>query len=148
MLLLLSKSQLNTFKAWVYCLFEPRHDKTNEVSVCPVKTQISLGICPVWSKSSLSAWRKLESLATHWVHSEDWWDWADAQADPSLRWVHTHFVGFVMSRLIYIVYHFPFSHLNVFLHCQLKALQKWATAWQNQQNDLCVQQSRCIHQVW
>ena len=27
------------------------------------KTQISLGICPVWSESSLSAWRKLGSLA-------------------------------------------------------------------------------------
>ena len=28
-------------------------------------------IHPVWSESSLSAWRKLGSLATHWVHSED-----------------------------------------------------------------------------
>ena len=27
-------------------------------------------------------------------------DWVDAQADLSLRWVHSHFVGFVMSRLI------------------------------------------------
>ena len=27
---------------------------------------------------------------------------ADAQADLSLLWAHTHFVGFVMSRLIYI----------------------------------------------
>ena len=27
-------------------------------------------------------------------------DWADAQADLSLRWARTHFVGFVMSRLI------------------------------------------------
>ena len=26
---------------------------------------------PVWSESSLSAWRKLVSLATHWAHSED-----------------------------------------------------------------------------
>ena len=32
---------------------------------------ISLGIRPVWSESSLSAWRKLGSLATHWAHSED-----------------------------------------------------------------------------
>ena len=30
-----------------------------------------------------------------------WSDWADAQADLSLRWEHTHFVCFVMSRLIY-----------------------------------------------
>ena len=29
-----------------------------------------------------------------------WSDWADAQADLSLHWVHTHFVGFVIRRLI------------------------------------------------
>ena len=27
-------------------------------------------------------------------------DWADAQADLSLRWAHNHFVGFVMLQLI------------------------------------------------
>ena len=41
------------------------------MSVHPAKTQISLGILPVWSESSLSTWRKLGSLATHWAHSED-----------------------------------------------------------------------------
>ena len=50
---------------------EPRHDKTNKVTVRPAKTQISLGIRPVWSEFSLSAWRKLGSLATHWAHGED-----------------------------------------------------------------------------
>ena len=45
------------------CSFEPRHDKTNKMSV--------LGVRPVWSESSLSAWRNLGSIATHWVHSED-----------------------------------------------------------------------------
>ena len=75
---------------------EPPRDKTNKVSVRPAKTHISLGIRPVLSDSSLSAWR----LATIWGHSEDWSDWVDAQADLSLCWVHTHFVGFVMSRLI------------------------------------------------
>ena len=34
-------------------------------------------------QSSLSAWRKFGSLATHWAHSEDWSDWADAR----LIWV-------------------------------------------------------------
>ena len=29
-----------------------------------------------------------------------WSDWAGAQADLSLRWAHSHFVGFVMSWLI------------------------------------------------
>ena len=44
--------------------YEPRHDKTNKVSVRQAKAQISLGIHTVWSESSLSAWRKLGSLAT------------------------------------------------------------------------------------
>ena len=44
--------------------YELRHDKANKMSVRPAKTQISLGICPVWSESSLSAWRMLGSLAT------------------------------------------------------------------------------------
>ena len=68
----------------------------------PAKTLISLGIRPVWSESSLIAWKKA------WVLSYPlsaqrrlWTDWADAQADLSLRWVHSHFVGFVMRRLLY-----------------------------------------------
>ena len=32
---------------------EPPRDKTTNVDVRPAKTQISLGICPVWSESSL-----------------------------------------------------------------------------------------------
>ena len=61
------------------------------------------GICPVWSQSSLFAWRKLRSLATHWAHSKD----SDQTGQmPSLVWVfagHTcHFVGFVMHWLIYV----------------------------------------------
>ena len=40
------------------------------MAVRPAKTQISLGIRPVWSESSLSAWRKVGTLDTHWTHSE------------------------------------------------------------------------------
>ena len=39
--------------------------------VRPAKTPISLGIRPVWSEYSLSPWRNIKSLATHWAHSED-----------------------------------------------------------------------------
>ena len=35
--------------------FEPPHDKTNKMTVRPAKTQITFGIRPVWSKSSLCA---------------------------------------------------------------------------------------------
>ena len=73
--------------------------KPTKWHVRPAKNQISLGIRPVWSESSLSAWRKLWSLATHWAHSEDS-DQTGAQSDLSLRWVHSHFVGFVMRRFI------------------------------------------------
>ena len=55
------------------------------MSVHPAKTQISLGIHPVWSESSLSAWRNLGSLATHWAHSED----SDQTGQmPRLIWVN------------------------------------------------------------
>ena len=33
--------------------------------------------------------------------SEDWSDWADAQADLSLRWAHSHIFGFVTRWLIF-----------------------------------------------
>ena len=96
----------------------PRHDKTNKVTVRPAKSQISLGICPVWSKSAVR-------MKKPWVLSYPlraqrrlWSDWADAQADLSLRWAHTYFVGFVMSwlklcvlyiRILYDFQRIPFS---------------------------------------
>ena len=74
----------------------PPHPMTKPTKwhVPPAKTQIGQGIRPVWSESSLSAWRSLGSLATHWAHSEDWSDWANAQADLSLRWAHRSFCWF------------------------------------------------------
>ena len=35
--------------------FDPPHDQTNKMTEHPAKTQISLGICPDWSESSLGA---------------------------------------------------------------------------------------------
>ena len=68
--------------------------KPTKWHVRPANTWISLGICPVWSESSLTAWRNFGSLATHCAHSKAWSDWADAQADLSLRWAHTLFCWF------------------------------------------------------
>ena len=93
-------------KSWFYWRFmlfatanESHHDKTNKMSVRPAKTLISLRICPVWSESSQCAqWVAKDPRFLH-ADSEDWSDWADAQADLSLRWTHSHFVGFVMSRI-------------------------------------------------
>ena len=78
----------------INCIYSHLMTKPRKGHVCPAKTQISLGICPVWSEASLSAWRKLGSLAAHWVHGEDWSDWADAQADLSLRWTYMPFCWF------------------------------------------------------
>ena len=61
------------------------------MSVRPAKTQISLS-----DQSSLCAQWVAKDPRFLYADSEDW---ADAQADLSLRWVHTHFAGFVMSRL-------------------------------------------------
>ena len=48
---------------------EPPHDKSNKKwHVCPVKTQISLGVRPVLSESSLSGWRMPKLIWVRWVH--------------------------------------------------------------------------------
>ena len=83
---------------------EPPHGKTNKITVRPAKTQISLGIRPVWSESSLCVqWvaKDLHELSLC-RKRRLWSDWADAQADLSLRWADTQFVGFVMSRLKFL----------------------------------------------
>ena len=73
------------------------HDKASKMSVRPEKTQISLGIRPVWRVFAvlmkkhwalnylLSAQRRLRL------------DWTDAQADLGLRWALSEFVGFVKA---------------------------------------------------
>ena len=66
----------------------------NKVSVRPAKTQISLGIRPGWSESSLFAWRNIGSLTTHWAHSED----SDQTGRmPRLIWV---FAGRTLTLLV------------------------------------------------
>ena len=80
-----------TSECWI---FEPPHYKTNKMTVRPAKTQISLGIHPVWSESLLSAWRNLGSLATHWAHNED----SDQTGwMPRLIWV---FAGCTLTLLV------------------------------------------------
>ena len=60
----------------------------------PSKTQISWAFAQS-DQSSLSAWRNIGSLATHGVPSEDWSDWAEAQAD--LRHPLAHIILLVLS---------------------------------------------------
>ena len=113
-----------------HTLYEPQHDKTNKVIVRPAKTQISLGIHPVWSESSLSAWRKLGALATHWAHSEDSDQTGRMPADLSLRWAHTHFVCFVMLWFIYWVNRDIYVHTHHLL-IMLELFKPSVGGWEN-----------------
>ena len=93
--------QRRTSKFWtddmVQCTTKP-----TKCHVRQAKTLISLSIRPGWSESSLSAWRKPWSLATHWAHSKD----SDQTGRmPRLIWIFAgcscHFVSFVMRWLYY-----------------------------------------------
>ena len=90
--------------------------KPTKWHVRPAKTQISLGIRLVWSESSLSAWRRLWSLATNWTHSED----SDQTGwMPRLIWV---FAGGTVILLVLSwgasIKESVFGHWNNFLACR------------------------------
>ena len=78
--------------------------KPTQWPVRPAKTQISLGIRPGWSKSSLSAWRIIGSLATKKAHSEDCDQTGRMPrliSDLSFRWAHsthTHTHTYIHAR--------------------------------------------------
>ena len=75
--------------------------KPTKWPVRPVKTQIRLGICPVWSEPSLSAWGNLGTLATQWVDSMtdqtgrmftlplSWYDWNALGRDVKPILIHS-----------------------------------------------------------
>ena len=63
----------HTFGQLKETLFSHIMTKPTKWHVRPAKTQISLGICPVWSESSLCVWRKLGSLATHCAQAKTGW---------------------------------------------------------------------------
>ena len=74
---------------------EQPHDKTNKMTVRPVKTQISLCFRPVWSESSLCAqWVAKDPSFLH-CDSKD----SDQTAKTLIRLGTCHFVGFVMMWL-------------------------------------------------
>ena len=71
-------------RRYTYLYYDPPHDKINNMACAPSEDRSTMA----------SAWRKLGSLATHWVYSKDWSYWADAQTDLSLRWAHMPFCWF------------------------------------------------------
>ena len=75
-------------------LFEPRHDKTNKMSVRPAKTQISLGIRPVWSQSLL--WAQWVAKDTSFLRADSE-DSDQTGRMPRLIWV---FAGRTLNLLV------------------------------------------------
>ena len=60
------------------CSYEPPHDKTHKMTVRPEKTQISLGIHPDWSESSLcTQWVAKDPSFLH-ADSGDWSVWSES----------------------------------------------------------------------
>ena len=80
--------------------------KPTKWHVCPAKTQISLGICSVWSETSLCAQKVAKDPTFLHADSED----SDQTGwMPRLIWVFAgrtgHFVDFVLRWLICMYYH-------------------------------------------
>ena len=71
------------------------------------------------------AWVLSYPLSAQW---RLWSDWADAQANLSLRWAHSHFVGFVMRRLMWCFIKGLLSHFKLAIHVHVQlyfSIKSW-----------------------
>ena len=82
-------------------IYEPRHDKTNKMSVRPAKTQISLGIRPVRSESS---------LCVQWVAKDPRFLHAGSEDSESSLGAHS-FCWFC-----HVAAHISFRHVTKFVY--------------------------------
>ena len=79
---------------------EPPHDKTNKMACAPSEDLNQPGHLPPLIRVFAVRIRKARVLSYPLsVQRRIWSDWADAQADLSLHWAHSYFVGFVMRWL-------------------------------------------------
>ena len=90
---------------------EPQHNKTNKQACVPSEDSDQPGHPPSLIRVFAVHMKKPWVLSYPFnTQRRLWSDWVDAQADLSLRWTHTHFVGFVMSWLKYFVPWLPMEH--------------------------------------
>ena len=88
-------------------LFEPPRDKTNKMACAPSEDSDQPGHPPslirVFAVRMKKAWTLSCPLS---AQRRLWSDWADAQADLSLRWAHSHNVGFCheAAHFIYLLF--------------------------------------------
>ena len=86
-------------KSWNF-IYEPPCNKTNKMAFAPSEDsdqpEHPPSLIRVFAIHMKKAWVLSYPLS---AQQRLWSDWTDAQADLSLRWAHSHFVGFVMRRL-------------------------------------------------
>ena len=128
--------------------YEPPRNKTNKMTVRPAKTQISLGIRPVWSETSLCA---------QWVAKDPRFLHADSEDSdqtgrmPRLIWVFAgrtcNFVGFVMCRLIFFLSFFLYkkSALHYWGHIRRKPV--YTICEHQRRRSACASEDRFSHTV-
>ena len=82
---------------------KPPHDKTSKMACALSNDSDQPGHPPslirVFAVRMKKAWVLSYPLS---ARRRLWSDWADSEADPSLRWTHCHFVGFVMRQLRFL----------------------------------------------
>ena len=83
-------------------IYEPQHNKINKMTSAPSEDSDQPGHPPslirVFAVRMKKPWVFGYPLS---AQQRLWSDWADAQADLSLRWAYSHFVRFVMRWLIF-----------------------------------------------
>ena len=68
--------------------------KPTKWHVGPAKTQISLGICPVWSVFAVHSMGSYGPKLSSCRQRKLWSDWVNAQTDLSFRWAQMPFYWF------------------------------------------------------
>ena len=109
-------------------IFEPHHDRTNKMTCAPSEDSDQPGHLPSLIRVFTVHMKKALVLSYPLSTQRRLWsDWADAQADLRLHWVHRSFCWFVMRRLIsvcvsFIWYHDPLIEQGEFIS---------TTSWEN-----------------
>ena len=149
--------------------FEPPQDKTSKMACAPSKDSYGPGHQPSLIRVIAVRMKK------HWVLSHPlsaqqrhWSDRADAQTDLNLRWVHSHFLGFVMRWLIFscvlylvILLFFIYSRkLKFAIHnlfwCKFSRckylqecwIQKWSNLWMVAKIKVLMSSSEFTVVIW
>ena len=97
-------------QVWTQEPFEPPHDKTNKMACAHSEdSDQQPSLIRVFAVCMKKAWVLSYPLS---AQQRLWSYWVVVQADLSLCWVHSHFVGFVMRRLTCLISISAFSETD------------------------------------